>query len=263
MRNVSLKSCRENQNTHFVFNNFFPKILRLWDNLEEYCRVGQATYDNMTHAHCMLDNWSFKHTLIICNIYCISTATVVSRTHLNVALHVLWPVLSYVTLYCLLLWFYCNKYLKSRRSKSGVWVCHCCEWRTRFLEVAPPSPEEASFFPNFRTQRDVSEISGCLSLSLLWVTDPFSGSCPPPPEEASFFPNFRTQRDVSEISGFSPAISAARHFPEDYYFLQEVAQFCITISDLSVSDVEARGQMNWGSSANWIFDGISNLLLTL
>ena len=222
MRNVSLKSCRENQNTHFVFNNFFPKILRLWDNLEEYCRVGQATYDNMTHAHCMLDNWSFKHTLIICNIYCISTATVVSRTHLNVALHVLWPVLSYVTLYCLLLWFYCNKYLKSRRSKSGVWVCHCCEWRTRFLEVAPPSPEEASFFPNFRTQRD-----------------------------------------VSEISGFSPAISAARHFPEDYYFLQEVAQFCITISDLSVSDVEARGQMNWGSSANWIFDGISNLLLTL
>jgi len=26
MRNVSDKSCRENQNTHFVFNNIFPKI---------------------------------------------------------------------------------------------------------------------------------------------------------------------------------------------------------------------------------------------
>ena len=27
MRNVSDKICRENQNTHFIFNNFFPKIV--------------------------------------------------------------------------------------------------------------------------------------------------------------------------------------------------------------------------------------------
>jgi len=27
MRNVSDKSCRENRNTHFVFNNFFPKTV--------------------------------------------------------------------------------------------------------------------------------------------------------------------------------------------------------------------------------------------
>ena len=27
MRNVSDKSCRENQNTHFVFSDFFPKIV--------------------------------------------------------------------------------------------------------------------------------------------------------------------------------------------------------------------------------------------
>ena len=27
MRSVSDKSCRENQNTHFVFNNFSPKIV--------------------------------------------------------------------------------------------------------------------------------------------------------------------------------------------------------------------------------------------
>jgi len=27
MRNVSDKRCRENQNTHFMFDNFFPKIL--------------------------------------------------------------------------------------------------------------------------------------------------------------------------------------------------------------------------------------------
>jgi len=35
MRNVSDKSCRENQNTHFVFSNFFffRKSCRLWDNV--------------------------------------------------------------------------------------------------------------------------------------------------------------------------------------------------------------------------------------
>jgi hypothetical protein len=27
MRNISDKSCREDQNTHFIFNNFFPKIV--------------------------------------------------------------------------------------------------------------------------------------------------------------------------------------------------------------------------------------------
>jgi len=49
------KSCRENQNAHFVFNNFFFKSHRLWDNVEKYCTAGQATDDNMARAHCMLD----------------------------------------------------------------------------------------------------------------------------------------------------------------------------------------------------------------
>jgi hypothetical protein len=55
MKNVSGKSCRENQNTHFMFSNFFSKILKLLDNVEKYFRVGQATDDNMAHAHCMLE----------------------------------------------------------------------------------------------------------------------------------------------------------------------------------------------------------------
>jgi len=44
------KSCRANQNTQFMFNNFLRKSCLLWDNLEK-CRAGQAT----GHAHCMLD----------------------------------------------------------------------------------------------------------------------------------------------------------------------------------------------------------------
>jgi hypothetical protein len=48
-KNISYKIYKENQNTHFVLNKF------LWDNVEKYCRAGDATDDNMAHAHCMLD----------------------------------------------------------------------------------------------------------------------------------------------------------------------------------------------------------------
>jgi hypothetical protein len=38
---------RENQNTQFVLNNIFPKIVPFWDNLEKYGRARQATDDNI------------------------------------------------------------------------------------------------------------------------------------------------------------------------------------------------------------------------
>jgi hypothetical protein len=55
------KSCRENQNTHFIFNNpffFFRKLCRLWDNVRK-CSTARATTDDstiMVHALCTLDN---------------------------------------------------------------------------------------------------------------------------------------------------------------------------------------------------------------
>ena len=49
MRYVSDISCRENQNTHFVFSNFW-KLCRLRDNVEKYCGAKQAINDNMTCA---------------------------------------------------------------------------------------------------------------------------------------------------------------------------------------------------------------------
>jgi hypothetical protein len=47
MRNVSDKSCRENQNTQFVFGNIFRKSRHLRDNEEIYGTSGQATDDNI------------------------------------------------------------------------------------------------------------------------------------------------------------------------------------------------------------------------
>ena len=39
MRNGSDKRCRGNQNTHFVFSNFFRKSCSFWGNVEIYCRA--------------------------------------------------------------------------------------------------------------------------------------------------------------------------------------------------------------------------------
>ena len=49
MRNVSDKSCRENQNTRFIFNNFFfpLKSYRLWYKVEKYGTSRQATDGNI------------------------------------------------------------------------------------------------------------------------------------------------------------------------------------------------------------------------
>jgi len=58
MRNVSDKIYRENQNTHFMFNNIFPENCAVyfitWGGGDGI--AGQARDDNKAHAHCPLDN---------------------------------------------------------------------------------------------------------------------------------------------------------------------------------------------------------------
>jgi len=53
MMNVSDNICTGNQNIHLCsINFFFRKSSSLWDNVEKSCGVGQATDDNIMHAHC-------------------------------------------------------------------------------------------------------------------------------------------------------------------------------------------------------------------
>ena len=48
IRNISHKSCRENQNTHFMHSNFFFwKSCHVWDNVEKYGSAREATIDNV------------------------------------------------------------------------------------------------------------------------------------------------------------------------------------------------------------------------
>jgi len=66
---------------------------------KKYCRAGQATNDNMTHAHCMLDTYGYKYTLRLFNAYCFSTAAVAARTRLNVTLYYIASLVCIMSLY--------------------------------------------------------------------------------------------------------------------------------------------------------------------
>jgi hypothetical protein len=91
MRNVSDKSCRENQNTHFIFNNFFflensPVYVTIWENIVEPDRPQMTIW--RTHIAC----WTTKatHTRSECVILIpFPTATMVERTRLDFTLYVL------------------------------------------------------------------------------------------------------------------------------------------------------------------------------
>ena len=59
--------------------------------MEKHSIAGQAINDNMAHAHCMLDatNTHSEYVMLIA----FSTATVVARKVLNIALHEKFPAL--------------------------------------------------------------------------------------------------------------------------------------------------------------------------
>ena len=52
---IVLDEIVQNRYTHFLLNKFFfVNFYRLWDYVKIYCRAGQATNDNITHARCVL-----------------------------------------------------------------------------------------------------------------------------------------------------------------------------------------------------------------
>ena len=62
MRNVSNESCIENQNTYFMFSDFFPrKSCRLWDSAENVVESDGSQCHNMAHARCMRDKHGYTN----------------------------------------------------------------------------------------------------------------------------------------------------------------------------------------------------------
>jgi hypothetical protein len=55
--------------------------------VEKYCRARQAADAKMAHAYYKVGNQAYRNTFIIGNIHCLSTATMVAQTDLNVMLY--------------------------------------------------------------------------------------------------------------------------------------------------------------------------------
>ena len=72
--------------THILYpRTFFQKSCHLWNNLEKYCRVRQAT-DDCIIGHRHIAWWLPKatHILRICNTYSFSTANMVTRKRFSI-----------------------------------------------------------------------------------------------------------------------------------------------------------------------------------
>ena len=90
MKNLSYKSCRKNQNTHFMLKEFFQESRRLWDNVEKYWTAGQVTDDNIIwrmRISCWTTNVrTHTHTHTCMHTFCFAMVTMVAQMCLNVTL---------------------------------------------------------------------------------------------------------------------------------------------------------------------------------
>jgi hypothetical protein len=113
MRNISRKSYRENQNTHFLFSNFFQKPCRLWDNMEEFGRARQAI--DTVQALCMRDNYGKNKRARAC-------ARAHKHTHKHTHRAVVTQMCLNVTFICtLLILFYLNFVEEPRVTELMYW----------------------------------------------------------------------------------------------------------------------------------------------
>ena len=90
MRNVLNESCIENQNVHFMFSIFLENCAVYEIMSNKCCKAREATEDNI--MRCMrFACWIRLHARTHANTHkyvILSTATMCSRTRLNVTLHV-------------------------------------------------------------------------------------------------------------------------------------------------------------------------------
>jgi len=140
-----MKVVEKIQNTHLLFKNCSRKSCRLWDNAQKYGRARQATDDDMAHAHCTLDSWGYKHTLRICNTYCFSTVTVVSRTRLGVPLYLHCNVLLLSTCVVVVFW---------EMTRCGMANgCHCFVGNCCYPTHPADAAGETCQLPNYRCDK--------------------------------------------------------------------------------------------------------------
>ena len=127
MGNILDKTCGENENTHFIFRNFFRKLHRLWHNSEKYGGDREATYDvtiwrtrvacwiskatcTYSHLHTHTAGYQYARThRSVRNTYCFFTGTVICE-RASVVHYTYIACLGFCVLFCFVL-FHSKKYV--------------------------------------------------------------------------------------------------------------------------------------------------------
>jgi hypothetical protein len=123
-RNISDRSCRENQNTHFMFDKFYLKLCRLWVNVVGGGELYSGTGHRWKNDACALQDGFHKATntpseYVILFFFFFFTATVVSRKRLDATLYV----------HGLSFFFKLQCYMDVRRQLHGLVALTLCEIR--------------------------------------------------------------------------------------------------------------------------------------
>ena len=113
MRSVSDKSCRDNQNIHFVSSNFFFFSCAIYEIM--WKNVVERGQPQMTIRRICIVFWIIKstHMLILCNTDCFLSAPMVARMRFSVTFICTLPVLFTVNSMHVLV---CYTYY---------WICLC------------------------------------------------------------------------------------------------------------------------------------------
>ena len=99
---------------------FFRKSCHSWGNVEKYGTIRHATDKNIIRRM-RLSRWiiDYKQKLKMCNAYCVFTTKMVTRTRLNVTLHVHCP-----------LFFFCSRDFSAGcegMHRNRLWQCCACD----------------------------------------------------------------------------------------------------------------------------------------
>jgi hypothetical protein len=95
MRNISVKSCRENQNTYFIFKNIFSKN----HTVEKYNRPRQATDKNTIqcmHFSCWIHKATGTHSEYVLLIAVPQQQWLHEHASISHYIYIAWLVVNYI-----------------------------------------------------------------------------------------------------------------------------------------------------------------------
>jgi len=86
MRNVLVKNCRGNQNTHFMINNSFSENRAVYEIMWKNIAQRGGPQMKIWRIACWIPEATNTHSFRIRNTYYFSTTTMVTLTHVSVTL---------------------------------------------------------------------------------------------------------------------------------------------------------------------------------